>query len=71
MLSKDTARLNALMSIGRTLLLRRHYTEAKKVFVETLNLASETDNRRERGLLYGYIAECYLGIGEKSKVYTF
>uniref|UniRef100_A0A1I7VS76 Tetratricopeptide repeat protein 29 n=1 Tax=Loa loa TaxID=7209 RepID=A0A1I7VS76_LOALO len=66
-LSKDTARLNAFISIGRTLLIRQRYIEAKKIFTKALNLTSETDYRRERGLIYGYIAECYLGIGEKTK----
>ncbi|KAK6102045.1 TPR repeat family protein [Brugia pahangi] len=66
-LSKDTARLNAFISIGRTLLLRQRYTEAKKIFTKALNLTTETNYRRERGLIYGYMAECYLGIGERSK----
>ncbi|VDO72649.1 unnamed protein product, partial [Onchocerca flexuosa] len=66
-LSKDAARLDTFIFIGRTLLLRQRYKEAKKIFIKTLNLTSETKNRRERGLIYGYMAECYLGMNDKSK----
>ncbi|CAG9537906.1 unnamed protein product [Cercopithifilaria johnstoni] len=67
-LSKETARLNAFISIGRTLLIRQRYKEAKKIFIKVLNLTNEKENhRRERGLIYGYIAECYLGMNDKSK----
>ncbi|VDK85782.1 unnamed protein product [Litomosoides sigmodontis] len=66
-LSKDADRLNALVSIGRTLLLRKRYNEAKKIFLKALNLTGEKANRRERGLIYGYVAECYLGVNDKSK----
>lgn len=69
-LSKETARLNAFISIGRTLLLRQRYKEAKKLFAKVLNLTSERENRRERGLIFGYLAECYLGMNDKSKVYS-
>ncbi|MCP9258300.1 hypothetical protein DINM_002801 [Dirofilaria immitis] len=35
--------------------------------LETLNLTSEINHRRERGLIYGYIAECYVGMNDKPK----
>uniref|UniRef100_A0A0R3RW75 Tetratricopeptide repeat protein 29 n=1 Tax=Elaeophora elaphi TaxID=1147741 RepID=A0A0R3RW75_9BILA len=66
-LAKETVYLNAFISIGRTLLLRQRFKEAKKIFNKALNLTSEKENRRERGLIYGYIAECYLGLNNKSK----
>ncbi|KAM3723003.1 Tetratricopeptide repeat protein [Dirofilaria immitis] len=66
-LSKNAARLNAFIFIGRTLLLRQRYEEGKKIFIKALNLTSEINHRRERGLIYGYIAECYVGMNDKPK----
>lgn len=66
-LSKNVARLEAFISIGRTLLLRGRYKEAKKIFMKAFYLTTEKDRRRERGLIHGYIAECYLGLGDKAK----
>uniref|UniRef100_A0A915PUI1 Tetratricopeptide repeat protein 29 n=1 Tax=Setaria digitata TaxID=48799 RepID=A0A915PUI1_9BILA len=66
-LSKDIAQLDIFISIGRTLLNRQRFKDAKQIFHKALNLTSDNDHRRERGLIYGYMAECYLGMNDKSK----
>ncbi|VDM98187.1 unnamed protein product [Thelazia callipaeda] len=67
LLSKSDSCLDALISIGRTLLHRERYREAKKIFIKALSLTSERCHRRQRGLIFGYIAESYLGMGQHSK----
>lgn len=66
----DSARLDALIQIGRLFLAQREYRKAKNIVVRALSFAMEKNARREIGLLYGYLAECHIGLGQRKKVIT-
>uniref|UniRef100_A0A915BKD3 Tetratricopeptide repeat protein 29 n=2 Tax=Parascaris TaxID=6254 RepID=A0A915BKD3_PARUN len=66
-LGDDGAKLDALLQIGRLLTRQNMFAQAKKVLSKALDVASIRQRRRELGLIYGYMAECYIGFGNMKK----
>lgn len=65
LLSKSAQELKAKIKIGRILLYhQKKFDFALKLFLKAKRDAEKYNAKPEEALCCGYLAECYLGIGE-------